>query len=761
MGFRVEKYDLHELGRISLPGMVVPSLFWVLPVGNWAHHDLDSLWRHFTEGSGYCRRYGLLLVRDLSGDRKNDSHGADLGDISAHLKDLLPASARRHLPRGFEEDDDRFLLVLSGAYPQPGWGVLVPINHHDPAGLVIERLIASTLSNLGDEVATDLAALGLAAERYHSRDRREHIGGPSPESANLRRQLDVVRAMISAASATIDALCDDDLKNIADKMQSLFSIAASHALGEPLHGKIEELKRHRIVLLNVHKLIATPADVLERDVLPIHVAIARNPACRNDMLRQCDRRVRNAVEALFALERTAAPSEESIHASASRVSSDSISAIQPLLAEMLEAAAADVSELESQLARCMEVENENRLHRQTQIEHAHREVADSLAITAGIQWKLGPGFLVALQDAAMVEGAEAISMAWDAPRMVGWKLMVKGTEITLRDVRAVALELQVPPPEPTPKQEAIFDAPIDGSYFTDYVHFIAISSLETSPREISCRLVASLLRPSQLGSLIQQFGGQCPSEEHRGTLADALLNAMGWRSSGKDHPKPLISYAEMLAPDLPKPGLAPDPVAVRKSLESFCKDVLDVLAHKLGNSGDRIWSAIDCGDPPYVPTSARKSWQEEFACCTAGSGAILIERLGRAMPQIADDCQALADDVGSLGVSLNRLMHHQEAGSGTEEAKVSCKLIRHVVGKAAGILGEIPWHFTPTVRFGDSPKVWSGPAWSHAHVAPRLLRVISLMDDFHGDETLVWNQSGTNPVIADPVFLDRNSRLRR
>jgi hypothetical protein len=761
MGFRVEKYDLHELGRISLPGMVVPSLFWVLPVGNWAHRDLDSLWRHFTEGSGNCRRYGLLLVRDLAGDRENGNQRADLGDISAHLKDLLPAGARRHLPPGFEEDNDRFVLVLSGAYPQPGWGVLVPISHDNPAGLVIERLIASALRNLGNAVATDLAALELAAERCHGRDHPEHPGGPSPESAELRRRLDARRAFLNAVTSALDALGSDNLKSIADKMQSFFSVAASGTPDESLNAKLEELKRHRIVLMNVHKLIATPAAVLRRDVLPIHLAIEKDPTSRGDRLRQCDRRVRNAVEALFALKRVATLPGEDIHASASRVASDSISAIRHLLKEMQKAAASGVSELEPRLAQCLEANHKNHLLRQAQIERAYRDFTASLGTTAEIQWRLGPAFLVTLQDVAIAEGVEAISMPWDPPRMVGWKLMVKDTEITLRDVRSVALDLQVPPPEPTTRQEANLDAPIDGSYFTDYVHFIAISSLETSPREISCRLVASLLRPSQLTDLIHQFGGACRPGEDRSTLADTLLNAMGWQSSSKNHPKPLISYAEILDPENARSALPPDPVAVRKSLESFCKDVLSVLAYKLGNSEERIRNAINTGDPPYVYMTGRRNWQDEVARCTSGPAAILIERLGQVVPEMDAASKTLAELVSSLGGSLNRLMHHQDENAGNDNARISGELIRKVVENATELLGEIPWHFTPTVQFGDSPRVLSGPAWSHAHVAPRLLRVISLTHDSECDETLVWNQSGTNPVIADPVFLDRNQHRRR
>lgn len=51
MGWHIDetrKYDLNELHRISLTG-VVPTLFWVLPLGNWNRDELNEWWSFFTD----------------------------------------------------------------------------------------------------------------------------------------------------------------------------------------------------------------------------------------------------------------------------------------------------------------------------------------------------------------------------------------------------------------------------------------------------------------------------------------------------------------------------------------------------------------------------------------------------------------------------------------------------------------------------------------------------------------------------------------
>jgi hypothetical protein len=302
---------------------------------------------------------------------------------------------------------------------------------------------------------------------------------------------------------------------------------------------------------------------------------------------------------------------------------------------------------------------------------------------------------------------------------------------------------------------ARLDAQIDGDYFADYIHAVANSSLEMSARKCCCRLIELMVGRSPMERLIRQFGGNRPELGNRGALADALFAAMGWQAIDYGNPEPLISHATTFDLEGVRSGRPTKVKTVLKSLQSFCKDVLEVLAYKHGNSQENIWAAIDSQNSPYNPISSRKIWREEIARCTVKSGSTLIERLGQAPAEMADACKALADGIGDLDASLHLLMDRNATAPGIEVEQEIGNQIRRIVNQATEVLGEVPWHFSPTVQFGRKPWVLSGVGWSHAEVAPRLLRVISMFELLDVDETLIWNPSGTGSLIGDPTFLSK------
>lgn len=136
MGQRVERYHRDQLRKIALPGKAVTALFWILPVGKWKMGELDTYWDHFTNPGSRCHDFGLLLVRDTqSRQRERQSESTNLSNNlstalaeceGGDLFDLVP-EAEGHGSKSAAERQLPGFLVLSGAYPQPGWGVLVPV----------------------------------------------------------------------------------------------------------------------------------------------------------------------------------------------------------------------------------------------------------------------------------------------------------------------------------------------------------------------------------------------------------------------------------------------------------------------------------------------------------------------------------------------------------------------------------------------------------------------------------------------------------
>ena len=106
-----------------------------------------------------------------------------------------------------------------------------------------------------------------------------------------------------------------------------------------------------------------------------------------------------------------------------------------------------------------------------------------------LQWELGPTLLVALEQICRQRGLWARSIPWDPARMVGWKIMASQVRLDARDLQVAAQELA-----PSAIGISLTNGPTttvaDGSSFTDYVHYVAISKpgFRLAPSHAICSL---------------------------------------------------------------------------------------------------------------------------------------------------------------------------------------------------------------------------------------------------------------------------------
>ncbi|MBK6566191.1 MAG: hypothetical protein IPG18_13565 [Saprospiraceae bacterium] len=145
MGYKIETYTLAELNRISTPGKVVPALFWLVPVGPWDSYELTQLWNQFTRKQSICNELGLMLVKNTDRwDTSTDSRQtSDLSDLTGKLSDLLPSGIRTIYNDEYlsPKEKKNQILILSGSYPQPGWGVLISLKNHYDIEKILENAI--------------------------------------------------------------------------------------------------------------------------------------------------------------------------------------------------------------------------------------------------------------------------------------------------------------------------------------------------------------------------------------------------------------------------------------------------------------------------------------------------------------------------------------------------------------------------------------------------------------------------------------------
>ncbi len=149
MGYKINTYSISELKRISTPGRVIPALFWMIPIGKWDYYDLENLWFHFTNNSSRCKELGLFIVKEL--DKSiNLKESSDLYDLTGKLSDLLPSGVNKIYGNEYLYNNEKKhqVLILSGSYPQPGWGIILSFNNYEELVMLLEN----TLNNIDNDL---------------------------------------------------------------------------------------------------------------------------------------------------------------------------------------------------------------------------------------------------------------------------------------------------------------------------------------------------------------------------------------------------------------------------------------------------------------------------------------------------------------------------------------------------------------------------------------------------------------------------------
>lgn len=758
MGFSVESYDLSELNRISVPGAVVPSLFWALPIGNWRRGELDVLWRTFTGAGNNCRDYGLLLVKDRNRDPPRETT-INLTSLGGRLSDLVPGGAVRFLSPSALQEEPRRLLILSGGYPQPGWGVLVECPHERGIDSLVKHLVDATINSLcaDDAAGARLDTFTEAAAGYH-RWKEIQDAPVTMDMSSLPADILACEKIAALLSEGECALGELQFPVVARKLDSLRQ-AVGRAAGfrfDPV--VVEKLESLFFVISCAASISSAPpgliADVIgprlngwisdprEREAAYKEIGIG----AAKDAMRACIKvRTKGLVDdgedivswAAHALEQKA-PQVESLLGLIRRPVEEQITAWKTELVTRERASETAGRRWKQQSAEAREV--------------FHQAVARAVEL----QWNLGPQFLASFEKTCRTNGLWVRSIPWDPARMVGWKIWTSRVQLDVADLRVIAEEMA-----PGALGDASLPAGVnvvaDGSFFTDYVHHIAISKPGFSPKAVTRELVSNLIRPAELRRLVGEWGGAAPSDVTRTILSEALLDAFGWKEVEKALEIPLAGCIHRNGLDSPVLAESVTGNDLRIVLESVCKDIVDVVVAQLGYSHSQLWAAIKDKVPTYRAKSHGQCWSKEVDSLTAGEATMLLRPLAPlAFPAKHEEINQFADALANLATLLNDFSHHRE----DTHARVlpsgkAAELVARVLAHAEGFLGELPWHLQVSFVYGEQPKVLSGEAWSHGSATRRLLRVIDWTGSASASAVTVWNKSRRNPIVPDPLFITR------
>ncbi len=755
MGIRIQSYTLSELRRISIPGCAAPCLFWVVPIGKWPESHLNLLQEVFSRDRGVCAETGLLLVKNQpETGRESRLDGCRTGDgyfEAGQIQNLMPPNVDRFLSPSSDESQGMRLLILSGAYPQPGWGLLFDAVSAMNIPYHLNSLVERALEGL--ELEGDVRTIQEAATKFHC---WKSCNEPKPPSDEFRVGEDLLTAALKALIALERVLSVkssqkivssfDKLENLLSRLKTELTPGVNAATARAAVGRLSTYYELGGFLkggseLDLNRLAAQVEAASFKNVPEVYKSLP-DKTCREAL--RTFLHVRSQTPGLSAnhcaawIQGQAPKLLAAINQSLMHIRAELEARLAAVAGQEAVANAAYIQELETW---------------KTESKSAEREYRIALGRSVNVQWIAGPKLLVGLERACKTSRIPVRSIPWDPARMVGWKLVVAKVPIEPKDVIMVSREFFSDDTGELngPRLSATFN----GSVFADYVHFISLANPKLSPRSATCRMLQRLMLPSRITPLLGiNDNSASPTAEHL-ALCDQLVSAWGWEEEPVKENLPLAACLKRRKDGSVSLRADCKLNAIRCVIENYCKDLLQVTLAQLGQTGQAVFSMINTHCPSYVRTPDEK-WAATLDKLTIGPAVILLKGLMPvAFPGMETSIKEVISDLEQLQNVLNPLCH-----DGPRQALKSRKdrdeatIISHLLSKTCDVVHEMPWHLKPSQRFGDQPTIVTGYAWSHSHAEERLIRVFLWSGEQIGREALVWNPELTNPIMTDAKIIE-------
>ena len=756
MGHRIQSYTLSELKRISVPGAVAPCLFWALPIGSWRPKELDEMWRYFTEADNEARKYGLLIVLDTEGHGSKQS--LDLQMLGAKLQEVVPRGLERQLRPSVFESDKRRMLVLSGGYPQPGWGLLVELSGGAES---FGNMIRRSLAILDPDGAAEVRLKPFTDAREHLIKFRRLKSMVEPiGDLGLSQLKQVFERWLSQLEPVKSLLLTGQHQKTLRKLGAVLATSKGDNVSGIFPELLSSLEEFMTLLQGAFIIREVGPEALKTNVEPLLEDLIANASGITSAQNRLNGKEKSALKECLKLRQLGLLAEgagiatwsERTLAEVPAQCLETLEVLEGLIhqrmldlsAEMLDHGEEEEEEEEEAISAAVVTTPSAMLGIRDQFHKAMGEAVE-------LQCELGAQFLVSFEEISHKDGLYMRTIPWDPARMVGWKIFCAGGRVKVYD-----LEHETRYQRPNLHSGASRNSEnelADGGHFADYVHYSASSGTGKEPRGITRKLLPKLLPASQLKSLITKYGGTAVGGPGAKPLVEQLLETMGWYSEG-ERETPLAACVEKGIGESWKLKRGMDVSSVRIVLESFCKDVLDVVVSKLGYNHQEIWAALQERCPKYKVRQGKKNWIEELKYLSSGSAIFLIRALAPLIfpkPKVTEITRVL----NKLVEICNEAAHHMERGRVVRGSKEMPNLIRQLLDSTSEMLGELPWHLSVDNVFGRLPKVLSGEAWSHGSAMPRRLKVILWEGEAYERWVTIWNPSLRNPVVVDPVFISR------
>lgn len=765
----VREFSVAELDRIARPGAAVPVLFWLIPLGTFEHNTHEQLRALFCDelvqnnnviaslsricpkaAMSFCRDLGALLVREdqLPGrgreprDRRyrqiqNEQRSVPARELQSELQKVL----------GGQSPECPLFLVLSSAFPEPGWGVLLkPLDKQAAMG----ETMLSALCDLWDKVAQQIRA------------------SQSEVLEEVQRALRAFKSFKKVESENPEKNAANELEGFHTAVRNLeaqlvvLEQAFSHKEWSKVRSTLGSIRKSLQEAIAVPALSAVLFDAPPASVdyflagIPnIHIQVAFRLLSGEQFDRSFD-----GMLAQFEPEEAecvrASPSEW-----ADRLSERLLTEIAPKAHKALELGVPKADRwLRAERERMQQLNNDWQLGRQQAMQEMVTSTANSLAACR----KAGPHLLVEIERRAAASGFKAISVAEDQPRMVGWKLVVAGASLHGGDLIPIVQDA-------LPAQHRLNDVrnePLGGQHFTDYIHYVARHSPGQSPRDITLNVLSQLLSARELRKVSESIlGSSSPPEAGKRQLAETCLEAMGWPAPAEPlTASPLLD--NLLPRELSAQVADISGSDLRRSAESFAKDFLYVTLHQLSNgplfqegilrsAGVNLQYGMEMGLERLTLGDAHR-WIRALGSVKFANKLPVVKNLCERLNCLNEMTKPWVHDYDER--RQKELLKKNDAVSGDVRSMLNNQapaLVQSLLDAAAELIKEMPWHVKlQSLNVVGDCRVATVTGWSHSYIGLSNKREILL---WHRPEIpencLVWNESRLNPVMTNCQFISR------
>ena len=721
MGFELKNYDLGEVIELKERGNIIPSLFWAIPIGTWQDGDLHTLWHSFTNNDHetLCKSVGLLLLKNMRDRRGNDPNKKelDLSPITATLKELFP---KKH--KFFQEFDYKGILILSGNYPQPGWGVVVNLSKIDNSEF---------LSRIEAVIKTIKTKPIVAASKEASAAYSEYnfIGKQKPLQPEPPRQSDSLSLI-----ENINSLLD--YKNCYQNLKAFYTC---HSKFESLLPPLSIQRLNEFIAMGIIKTQSNSdeyffefARLLKEDLFKIK---------KEDTLKLLPVEYKKLYAALKYFEDSTYKEflEQQI-IWFERVKNEYTIYFNEVLQKLYSINGKVEATFRKECDDFREYTSQWKIKKDEALSK-YREKFNTLI---ELQWYGGPEFLISLQKAFT---DEATVVSWDDVRMIGWKITAALQNIEVADLADKINQIFKVTID---KDNLLKNSKLDGSYFSDLLHFIVETDTEafTDKREITKKLISELLRSSETRAI---FSFHEIISENENYSVEELISKLGWKKKLQQYSVSLESFfqrtdnTQYLRSDVNGNEL-------RICLESYTRDIIQTITYNLEQQDEDLYGIITDEYPEFrrVPTG---KWKDQLSdrSFSLGAAQFIIYALGKEWkPTHESDWKEISKNLRIASQMLNDLSHFKNVLTSKEDVIIPLSVVlTQMIESVNNILVEMPWHFYPQIVRGEFPSILTGKAWSHSYKGEKTVRILNWENNNDLSPSLVWNPTKRNPIMTD------------